>query len=158
MALGAACFVVVLVAGATALNAIDPPRQAQAVAPNQEIRGRVTPTRHLRVVDGDAVEDTRTGTVYRLENIDTPETGDRARCNAERALGARASEAARSLISNAIAVDLHPTGRTDSYGRVIALLTLDGRDLGEILIADGLARPWRGRREPWCDARGDLIP
>jgi micrococcal nuclease len=35
---------------------------------------------------------------------------------------------------------------------------IDGRDLGETLIAEGVARPWRGRREPWCDAGGNLIP
>ena len=37
-------------------------------------------------------------------------------------------------------------------------IEIDGRDLGQMMIAEGLARPWRGRREPWCDANGNLIP
>jgi micrococcal nuclease len=95
---------------------------------------------------------------YRLVNIDTPETGSRARCAAERELGDRATRAARTLITNARAFETRPTGRIDRYGRTIAYVRVDGRDLGETLIADGLARPWRGRREPWCNADGSLIP
>jgi endonuclease YncB( thermonuclease family) len=113
---------------------------------------------HIRVVDGDTLEDMREDVTYRIVNIDTPETGSRARCNAERALGDRATALARSLISRASELELRPTGRIDRYGRTIAFVLTDGRDLGEALIAEGVARPWRGRREPWCDAAGNLIP
>jgi endonuclease YncB( thermonuclease family) len=112
----------------------------------------------MRVVDGDTLEDMRADITYRIVNIDTPETGSRARCNAERALGDRATALARSLISRARDLELRPTGRIDRYGRTIAFVLIDGRDLGETLIAEGVARPWRGRREPWCDAAGNLIP
>jgi endonuclease YncB( thermonuclease family) len=94
----------------------------------------------------------------RLVNIDTPETGSRARCPAERTLGDRATNAARALIAQARRLELNPTGRIDRYGRTIAFVVIDGHDMGETLIAEGLARPWRGRREPWCDADGNLIP
>jgi endonuclease YncB( thermonuclease family) len=111
-----------------------------------------------RVIDGDTFEDLDTGDRYRLENIDTPETGPRARCSAERALGDRATRQARAFITSARRLDVRRTGRTDRYDRVIAFVSLDGRDLGELMIAEGLARPWRGRREPWCDASGNLVP
>ncbi len=112
----------------------------------------------FRVIDGDTLEDLRSDITYRVVNIDTPETGSRARCEAERELGNRATRQARALIGAATDLELRPTGRIDRYGRTIAFVVIDGRDLGETLIAEGLARPWRGRREPWCDAGGNLIP
>ena len=33
------------------------------------------------------------------------------------------------------------------YHRVV---TRDGRSLGDRLVAEGLARTWTGRRQPWC--------
>ena len=80
------------------------------------------------------------------------------RCAAERNLGNRATQQARSFITNARQPDVRRTGRIDRYDRVIAFIEIDGRDLGQMMIAEGLARPWRGRREPWCDANGNLIP
>jgi micrococcal nuclease len=111
----------------------------------------------LRVIDGDTLEDMRDDITYRIVNIDTPETGLRARCAAERDLGNRATQAARALVSDARRLEFRATGRTDRYGRTIAFVVIDGRDMGETLIEAGLARPWRGRREPWCDASGNLI-
>jgi micrococcal nuclease len=112
----------------------------------------------MRIIDGDTLEDMREDVTYRVVNIDTPETGQRARCDAERALGNRATEMVRTLVRGAQQLELRETGRIDRYGRTIAFVLIDGRDLGETLIAEGVARPWRGRREPWCDARGNLIP
>lgn len=112
----------------------------------------------IRVVDGDTIEDTRSNVTYRLVNIDTPETGSRARCTAERDMGDRAKDAVRTLLSHARRIELRPTGRVDRYGRTIAFVLIDDRDMGETLMAEGLARPWRGRREPWCDPDGNLIP
>ena len=37
-------------------------------------------------------------------------------------------------------------GDTFAMGRV----TVEGRDVGEALIALDMARPWCGHREPWC--------
>ncbi len=133
-------------------------QRASASAPrNVRINNAATSAR-IRVIDGDTIEDTRDDVTYRLVNIDTPETGSRAHCPAERTLGNRATEAVRAMILQAARLELRPTGRIDRYGRTIAFVVIDGRDMGETLIADGLARPWRGRREPWCDAGGNLIP
>jgi endonuclease YncB( thermonuclease family) len=125
-----------------------PPRAQQIVSPSDPAR--------LRVYDGDTLHDAAAGVTYRVENIDTPETGTRAHCAAERAHGYRATRALRALVASADRLEIIPTG-TDRYDRTIALVRIDGRDLGETLIDAGLARPWRGRREPWCDARGNLI-
>ncbi|MDZ4691595.1 thermonuclease family protein [Terricaulis sp.] len=137
---------------------------AMALAPLDTAQGEpsrstaATQTANWRVIDGDTFEDLDTGDRYRLENIDTPETGGRARCTAERQLGDRATRQARALITSANSLDVRRTGRIDRYDRIIAFIEVDGRDLGELLIAEGLARPWRGRREPWCDANGALLP
>jgi endonuclease YncB( thermonuclease family) len=131
---------------------------ASADAPGNPGGRRAIVADRVRVVDGDTLEDVGSDIVYRLVNIDTAETGSRARCSAERDLGDRATEAVRALVSHARRIELRPTGRIDRYGRTIAFVVIDGRDMGETLMAEGLARPWRGRREPWCDADGNLIP
>ncbi len=123
----------------------------------QAPRAEAIPSR-IRVIDGDTIQDVRDDIIYRLVNIDTPETGSRARCTAERALGDRATAAARTLIAQSERLELRPTGRIDRYGRTIAFVVVDGLDMGETLIAEGVARRWRGHREPWCDAGGNLIP
>lgn len=166
LVLGAATVAAVLIAGAFVLPAFsDPTPVAHSEEAPEGLRGRTqhisashTDVRQIRVIDGDTFEDTADNITYRIENIDTPETGSRARCAAERDLGNRATRAARTLIANAGNLEIHPTGRIDRYDRAIALVVVDGRDFGQTLIAEGLARPWRGRREPWCDASGNLIP
>lgn len=34
----------------------------------------------------------------------------------------------------------------DQFGRMLRLVTVDGRSVGETLISEGLAQPWEGRR------------
>jgi micrococcal nuclease len=164
---GLAAIAIVLAAAASFLFLTSdptPPANAQATqtasaeAP-RNLRGRgAAAADRIRVIDGDTLEDMRDDITYRIVNIDTPETGSRARCSAERELGNRATATVRTLISQTRRVDVRPTVRTDRYGRTIAFVVLDGHDMGETLIAAGLARPWRGRREPWCDSSGNLIP
>ena len=142
--------------GLSTMPAPPPARGEPTDAKSESTRTRSEAPR-FRVIDGDTLEDMSADVTYRIENIDTPETGPRARCRAERDLGNRATQQARALVSSGN-VELRPTGRIDRYGRTIAFVLIDGRDLGETLIAGGLARPWRGRREPWCDASGNLLP
>lgn len=111
----------------------------------------------LRVIDGDtvairtppprgqAVEPVR----VRILGLDAPETRG-AGCEAERKLGRAASRTLRRLAAEAGTVTIEATGR-DRYGRTLAHLTLDGRDVAGALISAGLARPYAGgRREGWC--------
>ena len=150
--------VAALLAIAALVGAVVDPTPPARGEPSVAADARETTTRaNWRVIDGDTFEDLGTGDRYRLENIDTPETGSRARCAAERALGDRATQRARAIIAGADQVDVRRTGRIDRYNRIIAFFSVDGRDLGEWMVAEGLARPWRGRREAWCDAQGNLV-
>jgi micrococcal nuclease len=100
------------------------------------------------VVDGDTIH--YQGTLIRVEGIDTPET-HRAQCKAERELGMRATQRLLELINQGPFEIVQRGNRdTDKYGRKLRVLERDGRSLGDILIAEGLARPWEGRRRSWC--------
>ncbi|MBY0568194.1 MAG: thermonuclease family protein [Hyphomonadaceae bacterium] len=100
-------------------------------------------------IDGDTLRDAF-GERYRVENIDAPERGSRSECREERLLAEAASAYVAAWIAQADRVDAHPTGRRDRYGRVVARIEIDGVDLGETLIARGLAQPWRGRKADFC--------
>jgi endonuclease YncB( thermonuclease family) len=108
------------------------------------------------VVDGDTIRDNATKTVYRLENIDCPETEERAKCFREREQGKRAKFEAVRLLKGAVNITVRPTGKIDDYGRSIAMIDVDGADFGQLMIGRGLARPWRGVREDWCGPNGGL--
>lgn len=102
----------------------------------------------VRVIDGDTFD--HGGVRVRIADIDTPEV--RGRCDHERRLAARATERLRGLLA-AGPFELHPLGDgrdTDRYGRKLRIVTRGGRSLGDVLVAEGLARTWTGRREPWC--------
>lgn len=111
-----------------------------------------------RIVDGDTMEHRGSRITYRPANFDTPEVAHRAECDAERAAGERATAAVQALFNDAERIDVRSTGRLDRYGRTVAFISIDGRDLGDILIERGIARPWRGRREQWCGPNGELLP
>lgn len=99
------------------------------------------------VVDGDTFW--LGGQKIRIADIDTPET-HAPRCDAERAMGVRATERLRVLL-NAGAFSLDRVERDkDRYGRSLRLIRRDGRSIGALLVEEGLARPWNGSRQPWC--------
>lgn len=99
------------------------------------------------VVDGDTFW--MAGDKIRIADIDTPETHP-ARCPEEARLGAAATERLHGLL-NSGAVTLHPIDRdTDRYGRKLRRVEVDDRGVGDALIAEGLARPYRGPRMGWC--------
>jgi endonuclease YncB( thermonuclease family) len=97
------------------------------------------------VIDGD--------TFYvsvRLYGVDAPETGERAKCGKERDLAERAENRMRALLRGPIELDLRGV---DTFGRLLATVELaDGRDLGQILIKEELARPYSQSQKPtnWC--------
>lgn len=102
----------------------------------------------VRVVDGDTF--VYAGSRIRIADIDTPEV--HGRCPEERALAARATRRLRVLLAQG-PFELHrlPNGRDhDRYGRQLRIVTRGGRSLGDVMVAEGLARTWTGRREPWC--------
>ncbi len=113
--------------------------------------------------DGDTLR--AGGVSYRLAMVDTPEIGkQRPRCWAELAMGMRAAGRVRSILENAQRIEAMPDednpGRTstdeqgwplDYFGRRLAHISIDGRDLGELLIAEGLGVRWGPREQhDWC--------
>jgi endonuclease YncB( thermonuclease family) len=102
----------------------------------------------VHVVDGDTFD--YGGVRVRIADIDTPEV--RGQCPYEIELAARATQRMRALLM-AGPFELHALGNgrdEDRYGRKLRIVTRGGRSLGDVLVAEGLARTWTGRREPWC--------
>ena len=84
----------------------------------------------------------------RLADIDTPELR-KNKCQAERDLGLKARARLLELLKGAGRIDMLAIKR-GHYGRVIARLLADGQDVGAILLTEGLARRYQGKREAWC--------
>lgn len=103
--------------------------------------------RDVRVIDGDTFW--TGGVKVRIADIDTPELS--ALCPREAALAERARVRLTGLLA-AGPFDLETVGSRDEdrYGRKLRVVTREGRSLGDQLVAEGLARTWVGRREPWC--------
>ena len=101
------------------------------------------------IIDGDTVD--IDGERIRIANIDTPEIGG-AKCPAERQLGLQAKQRTAELMQGRpIRILRGDHGRdVDRYGRTLARIEIGGKDLGEVLIGEGLARKWAGKRRPWC--------
>lgn len=99
------------------------------------------------VVDGDTFW--FEGQKYRVADIDTPETHP-ARCAEEAELGEAATGRLLHWL-NAGAFTLESVDRdTDRYDRKLRIVTRGGDSVGDMLVDEGLARRWEGRRRPWC--------
>lgn len=107
-----------------------------------------TPTKTC-LVDGDTVW--LRGTKYRMEGYDTPEPQSQI-CGgaAEVALAHQASARLLDLLNgNRWTVDV--SGELDDTGtRTLITIRIDGRDVGDILIEERLARRWPDGDEWWC--------
>jgi micrococcal nuclease len=106
------------------------------------------PVRVTCVVDGDTFW--LNGTKIRVADIDAPEIGE-PKCASEKALGEQAKLRLREML-NAGAFDLAAFGNRDEdkYARKLRVVMRGGQSLGNQLVIEGLARPWTGKREPWC--------
>lgn len=102
-----------------------------------------------RAIDGDTLQVGRE--VIRILNIDAPEIGG-AKCDSERTRGLEAKRRLAALIDRGVMSLKRGDGSRlrDRYGRTLALVFVDGQDVGERLVAEGLARRWNGKRRPWC--------
>lgn len=143
-------------AGAVAADAADPPAAAPGAPPplstpsptplpsNRDAPGEAAGVAEppaagaaagvvARVIDGDTVE-MADGSRVRLIGIDTPESGE---CGYQ-----EASDRLASLVAGRTAV-LVPgaVDDTDSYGRLLRYVEIDGGDAGEVLLREGLAVP-----------------
>ncbi|KQT62073.1 MULTISPECIES: thermonuclease family protein [unclassified Aureimonas] len=101
------------------------------------------------MIDGDTFR-LDGGERVRIAGIDAPETRvDRAKCRAEIERGRAATRAAVAHLKGRT-VSIERVGA--SYGRTVARVTLDGRDVGQDLVARGIVKPWPlGHPKPdWC--------
>ncbi len=100
------------------------------------------------VVDGDTLW--LSEEKIRVADIDTPEISQ-PKCASELARGNRATRRLLDLVNDG-PFELHawPGRDEDRYGRKLRVLVRNGQSLGDILVSEGLARTWSGRREPWC--------
>jgi micrococcal nuclease len=104
--------------------------------------------RRTCVVDGDTVW--LEGVKIRIADIDTPEISQ-PRCDFEYDLGIKARDRLVVLLNQGEFEAVTIGSRDeDQYGRKLRVLLRDGRSIGDQLVAEGLARTWSGRREPWC--------
>jgi len=95
------------------------------------------------VVDGDTI--TVHGKRIRLVGFDAPELGGHARCGLERMLAARATSRLRQLVRTGGDLDLKliPCScrpgtegtMACNYGRACGVLTVEGEDVGDVLMA-----------------------
>lgn len=97
------------------------------------------------VTDGDTIRcgDER----VRLLGIDTPELFS-PRCPREKQQ-ARAAKDRLAELLRAGTMTLDRDG-ADRFGRTLATVRVDGVDVGAVLVREGHAREWTGRRETWC--------
>ena len=111
------------------------------------------PASVARVHDGDTVSVWLGGSVVmvRVAHLDTPETGTRAKCEAERIKGEAATAHARALMPIGQLVDIRPTGQREKWGRLLADVWIEGVDLAADLKARGLGVAYEARTKPdWC--------
>ena len=84
----------------------------------------------------------------RIHGIDTPEI--RGKCDMEKMKARDARDFLLDLIGKADQVDLMSCQK-DKYFRIGCTMLLDGKNVGDVLIEEGLARHYDGgKRQSWC--------
>lgn len=127
-----------------------------APADAKEILPGPVPATVLEVIDGDTVKlrahiwlGQEVETAVRLDGVNAPEL--RGDCAAERRLAAAARDYLAGLLGDG-RVSLRDIAQDKYGGRVVAkIAVMGGRDVGDALLAAGLARPYDGgARGSWC--------
>ncbi|KIN68049.1 SH3 domain-containing protein [Sulfitobacter donghicola] len=121
-------------------------------APTNNPSSRTVSASEVRVIDGDTVAIRGQQANVRLVGFNAPETGSPA-CNAELQRGRQATNRLRILLQEAGSIQFQRVAcacrpgtegtRDCNYGRQCGLLSVDGMDVGRILIGEGLAVPYR---------------
>lgn len=102
----------------------------------------------IYVIDGDTID--ISGERVRLIGFDTPETY-RAKCSFEKNLGDNASVRLAELVAGSSVLEISYKPRRDNYGRLLGNLYVNGKDVGSVLVSEGLARAYNGgKRSEWC--------
>ncbi len=111
----------------------------------------------LTAVDGDTVKcdgqnlrDMGDGAPF-VSGYDTPEIGSNSECPRENELGKRAKQRMAQLLKTP-GLTIEDSGEIDRFNRLLVTVRLpDGRSIGSVLLAEGLAVEWRpGSSFAWC--------
>jgi endonuclease YncB( thermonuclease family) len=132
-------------------RSVSPAAQQHVVRPGGRLRARFglcfVGGGYNCVVDGDTIW--LQGRKIRIADIDARETHD-PRCASEKELGDRATLRLQQLLNRG-SIRLRPADRDrDRYGRLLRVVLVGGESVGDVLIGEGLARPYAGHRRPWC--------
>ena len=112
----------------------------------------------ISVVDGDTVKvkvkiwlGLYQEVAVRIREIDAPEISQ-PKCPEEKELGQKAKAFLESVLTKQSTVNLTKISQDKYGGRVDASLeTTDGKDIGALLLKEGLALPYNGRKKKsWC--------
>lgn len=111
------------------------------------------PCAHPRVIDGDTLACGRDTPHIRLARIDAPELPGHCARNRHCAPGdGYASKAALIRIISGNPITCHPVPASprggsvyDRWGRIVARCSVNGRDIGDLMIAGGWAERWPHR-------------
>lgn len=123
-----------------------------ATPTNNNPISRTVSASEIRVIDGDTVAIRGQQANVRLVGFNAPEISSPA-CNAERQRGLQATNRLRTLLGEAESIQFQRVAcscrpgtegtRECNYGRRCGVLSVDGTDVGRILIGEGLAVPYR---------------
>jgi len=112
------------------------------------VKGKLVSAGAVRVIDGDTVAILGERANVRLVGFNTPEISSAA-CNREYALGQRAKSRLHELIQNSQRIEFQRVAcacrpgtegtKACNYGRECGSIRVDGRDVGSVLISEGLA-------------------
>lgn len=114
----------------------------------------------LIVVDGDTIKcDDQNmrllgGGVPFKSGVDAPEMGKRAKCEFERDLALKSKARLKELLLAGVPriEDSGTRDRTQSRRPLVNIYLPDGREAGQVLMSEGLARKWRPKhRNDWCN-------
>jgi len=128
-------------------------RTARPIGPQDDLSEHFARCTHGRrwtcVVDGDTIW--LHGDKIRLSDINAPET-HQAQCDFEKRLGERATDRLVTLLNaGPFSLSREAAERDrDRHGRLLRVVSRDGRSLGATLESEGLAEHWRGWRRDWC--------
>ncbi|MUZ75517.1 thermonuclease family protein [Agrobacterium vitis] len=100
------------------------------------------------VVDGDTFW--LRGEKIRIADIDSPELSP-PRCERERERGLAAKQRLLDILNSGPLSSKVGARDEDRFGRKLRIVYRDQRSVGDILVAEGLARKWQGSRRSWCE-------
>ncbi|WP_276122186.1 thermonuclease family protein [Pararhizobium qamdonense] len=100
------------------------------------------------VVDGDTFW--FRGEKIRIADIDTPELSP-PRCESERKRGLAAKQRLLDTLNSGPLLFKTTARDEDRFGRKFRIVYRDRRSVGDMLVAEGLARKWQVSRRGWCE-------